>query len=209
MAAKDIYNKAGEYGTGVLSNTGNFTFGMKKGTKVEDYSKVIERNSITIKKETNKLTDNILSFFKFTELSDTGERVATLSGRLESISTAAEGVSKGAFDVAKYLLLIPLLLNDKVKAFITGVFTSFLEGLGASKAVIEGMGFLLKNLNYIIATYFGYKLFKAVSGAFSSVTNLLKEFGLIGTQLEVATTELQAQKSVLTEKEAFEKGVDK
>lgn len=209
MAAKDIYNKSGSYGAGVLSNIGNFTLGIKKGAQADEYSKVIEKSSITIKKETEKLASNILSVFKFTELPDSGERVATLSSKLESLSTASDGISKGAFDIAKYLLLIPLLLNDKVKSFVTGFFTTFLEGLGAPKALIESMGFLLKNLNYIIATYFGYKLFQAVSGAFSSVTNLLKEMGLIGTQLEVATAELQMQKSVLSDKEAFEKGVDK
>lgn len=198
---------------------------MKKGITQQkkgdtDFASSIEKSSLIIKKEAALLKESILKFFITTKPVVSSNKLSTS----DAIKDVGEKTSQVGFDIFKLALLLPLLLNDKVKALVGGFFKKFLEKLGVAAPIVDAMALAIDNIQYILGAYFGFKIWKSVKGAFDAIMELARVTGIAAdntiTQANAVDTErktvrdqqgrLRDEKGrFVSEKKALEDGVKK
>jgi hypothetical protein len=163
-------------------------------------AQVIEKSSAVIKIELKKLKENIISLlFPAPSPEQTPEQKPGIG---DTIKAAGESTAQAGLSIAKLALLIPLLMNDKVKALVGGFFEKFLSNLGVAKPIVDAVLLAVQNLDKILITYFGFKVFQSVKGAFDSIMELARVTGLVAESTNEQASSIDTEKKELRDKQS-------
>lgn len=166
------------------------------------YSKQIAK----IKDTLNKTSSDKAKLSKIRAILSSGgdsykEREAELEEKpavAGSIGGAANAIAKGVPAALGLAGLIGLLMNPEVRKIALGFFTSFLDGLGLSKAAIDKMKAGLAVAVGIVGVYLATSVIKQVAEAFTQMKRLAQVLGLVGEVVQAKELEIELEKKKIS-----------
>lgn len=172
--------------------TGAVTMGGGLSTQEEKVASRIQGYTLEIKATLTTMEETLNVIREYSR--PTSKEVIPEEKAFYSQLTETTGsIKKTSLDVAKFALLIPLLVSDEVRKKFIAMFQGFLEGLGLGKEKIDMFTKVVKVVVGLLALYWGAKVIKSVFDAFNSIYKL--------AQLMTAAALITDSKEVKLEKE--------